>query len=240
LSVELVIEDRDLWTESGLHLDSASGSTYREELLEEWHWRGFLGSRRPWWIARQGLRILRTYLGASSQQGPSASIRLLNIEFAHRSLWEQGLASGAEMIVVLEDDAELTDASDVAQAVAALADSPWAFINLSLSFTPDQLGVADLLLPSGVNWGGLNDRVVLRSTRPITNTVCALVYRRDFLSSLLSSWAALPVEPVLPIDWKMNKVLRSMVESGQLEESSALWVEPGPFIQRSLHPAPQP
>jgi len=82
--------------------------------------------------------------------------------------------------------------------------------------------------------------VVLRSTRPITNTVCALVYRRDFLSLLLSSWAALPMEPILPIDWKMNKVLRSMVESGQLEESSALWVEPGPFIQRSLHPAPQP
>lgn len=239
-SAAVVVEDRDLWNHSGLSLDPRDGFAYREELFEEWRWRGFLGKRRPWWIVRQGMRILRTYMGTSSQEELSASRRLLNIEFAHRSLWEQGIASGAELILILEDDAELGDASEAAHGIAELSEVTWDFVNLSSSFSADQLGVAGLLEPSGIEWDGSNAREVLRSDKPVTNTVCALMFRRGFLSSLLIEWVDLPPEPLLPIDWKMNRVLRLMVESGKLETSSSLWVEPGPFIQRSLHSAPQP
>ena len=239
-TTDVLVEDRDLWSESGLSLDPREGFSYRQELLEEWRWRGFLDTRSRWWMARQGLRILRNRFVASSDEGPGASRRLLNIEFAHRGLWEQGLASGAEVILVLEDDAHLGDAADAAQGIAGLQEATWNFTNLSSSFSADQLGVVSLLQPSGIEWEGSNQRIVLRSEKPVTNTVCALMFRRRFLASLLRYWVDLPLEPLLPIDWKMNRVLRMMVESQSLEASSTLWVEPGPFIQRSLHSAPQP
>lgn len=236
LEVELVVEDRNLWTEVAESGSSGLGTSYRAELAEEWRWRGFLGNRGVFWMARQGLR-----LGASvvrPARGPEAGDgdRLLNIEMAHRSLWKQGLESGAEVVLVIEDDADLEDAEDFAAGLTDLLNVSWSFVNLSLSFDRDALGVTNLLKGSGVSWAGADERSVLRPLRPVTNTVCAMAYRREFVVSLLAHWEAMPMEPVLPIDWKMNRALREMVQDGDLAPDSSLWIEPGPLVQRSLHP----
>lgn len=235
LEATLSIEDRNLWTELGGKLTMPVRSSYREELAEEWRWRGFLGTRSTWWAARHATRWVRTIRGQQADQEQAIQQRLLNIEWAHRSLWEQALDSGSEISLILEDDATVENATDVAEGLVNLATSPWSYVNLSLSFGPDQLGIARLLQPSGLSWGGTVSREVLRSSRPVTNTVCAIGYRREFLTRFVNHWISMPVEPVLPIDWKMNRALRELVNSGILRPGSSLWVEPGPLVQGSLH-----
>ena len=45
-------------------------------------------------------------------------------------------------------------------------------------------------------------------------------------------------KPVLPIDWKLNMALIKLGQSKSLLQGyrGCLFVEPGPLIQRSLHP----
>ena len=236
MAVERAVEDRNLWIDGEETRGGSEGPSYRDELVEEWRWRGFLGTRSPLWTVRQGLRFGRSFLRPRSAGGTGDRLRLLNIEMAHLSLWRRGLDSGASVIVVMEDDADVQDSDDVAAGLEGLLNASWSYVNLSLSFGADDLGVSDVLEACGVTWAGAVHRQVLRAGRPVTNTVCALAYRREFLTNLLAHWEAMPMEPLLPIDWKMNRALREMVESGVLEADSSLWVEPGPLVQRSLHP----
>ena len=166
--------------------------------------------------------------------------RLLNIELAHRALLVQGLASHASWIVILEDDGWCRDIPDLADGLMQLiqdAESDVDFINLSESFDLAELGVKHLLGCCDLVWGGSADRAVLDAQRPVTNTVCAIAYRASFVRQLLDAYSTMPMRPVVPIDWKLNKALMAMTESGELGAGSCLWVVPGPVDQLSMRGA---
>jgi len=241
LVTEVCVEDRNLWSDTGQSVAKGShAKSLRAELREEWAWRTFLATAN--WRSRgvlifRWLRLLlRRYRGGSS----SAVERLLNIEFAHRRPWQCGLNSGAAVVLVLEDDAFCEDPVDTAYGLAELIEQEWVFANLSQSFTSKELGIGSLLENSGMNWngpGGLGvRRRIYRTAKPVTNTVCAVAYRRHFLQNLVSHWDSMPQQPVLPIDWKLNRALREMSASDALGAEPALWIEPAPLLQRSLHP----
>ena len=72
--------------------------------------------------------------------------RLVNIELSHLRIMREAVESGARWVVLLEDDASSTDATARANELAAFiqaADtrSQPLTINLSESFTPEQLGI---------------------------------------------------------------------------------------------------
>ena len=75
---------------------------------------------------------------------------------------------------------------------------------------------------------------VLAASRPISNTVCAILYRADFLGRFLTRFDALPIEPVVPIDWKLNIVLMDMYNAGGIVAGDCWIVTPGPVDQRSM------
>jgi GR25 family glycosyltransferase involved in LPS biosynthesis len=182
------------------------------------------------------------YLTRNSKHWSATNVtRLLNIELSHRNLWQAGLDSGADWILILEDDAYCADASDLAEGLTALVSETGAekrvtFVNLSASFTPKELGVSHLLKVSAdLHWKGSDLRAVFTCARPVTNTVCALLYSRDYLQSLVSVWDSLPMSPVLPIDWKMNKAIMHMQVEPINDMGEALWIEPAPILQRSMH-----
>jgi len=51
--------------------------------------------------------------------------------------------------------------------------------------------------------------------RPVTNTVCAVLYRRSFLAHILAKLEDIPTYPVVPIDWKLNRALMNMNKFGE-------------------------
>jgi len=169
--------------------------------------------------------------------GDNSSLnRLLNIELSHRSLWAAALESGAPWVLILEDDGWAEDVDDFAAGVVRLmGETPApAFVNLSHSFSPKQLHIEHLLRAGRCSWRGGRPRAILESVRPVTNTVCAVLYSAEFLQHLVSAWDAQPLYPVVPIDWKMNRILMSFYEAGSFPSHGCWFVEPGPVIQGSM------
>jgi len=182
---------------------------------------------------RWGRRLWRKFAPPST----SMVERLLNIEMAHVALWAQGLSSGAPWILILEDDASADDLVDLSIGLVELLNgSPDGvqFINVSESFDVSKLGINHLLSATDIDWAGSVTRRVVSASRPVTNTVCAIVYRASFVAELLREFSSMPMRPVVPIDWKLNKALMSMNASGALGADSCWWVVPGPIDQLSM------
>jgi hypothetical protein len=195
-------------------------------------------------IAAGWLRYYRPWHGAEHDQTAGARMvrRLLNIELSHASLLRAGLASGAQWVLILEDDAHSADPVQLAANLQALMASRAdqrepTYVNISQSFSNAELGVEYLLKPvDGFAWTGEPARQVLEASRPISNTVCAILYRADFLTRFLERFDALLIDPVVPIDWKLNIVLMDMYGAGEIVAGDCWVVTPGPVDQRSMQP----
>jgi hypothetical protein len=152
-------------------------------------------------------------------------------------LLRQGLDSGAPWILVLEDDAGCHDVNDLSEGLASLFQSAngEGLVNLSESFTFDELGLTGLLTAEDqMQWSEDGGRAVLRSELPATNTVCAILYSRGAAERILTELEHIPPEPVLPIDWKLNVALVRLHESTGASGISSWFVHPAPIRQRSM------
>ena len=187
--------------------------------------------------AHSALRWLRRGWQRFAPPGKSMVERLLNIELAHQELLRQGIASRAPWILILEDDAWSANIDDLADGLTDLlerADVSVRFINLSESFDLSELGIKHLLGDSDCYWHGSTTRAVLSAQQPVTNTVCAIAYRSSFAEELLAQYGSMPMRPVVPIDWKLNRALMDMRATGSLGAGSCWWVVPGPIDQLSM------
>ena len=169
---------------------------------------------------------------------PASITRLLNIEASHLDLMKRGLDSGAAYVLILEDDAFCDHVGDLARGLVGFihgADTP-SFVNLSTSFSITELGVGHLLRggDQSCSWQGSDNRSVFIGEKPITNTVCAIAYSRNFLVQLVAELDSLPEDPVLPIDWKLNVALMNLFDSNRMTESKCWWIEPAPIKQMSM------
>lgn len=181
-------------------------------------WRPWRGAHRP---GEAGFRMIR---------------RLFNIEYSHRYLMQAGLNSGAEWILIIEDDAASPDIADCTDGLIKLTqDFPdCGYANVSESFALTELGITHLLQPAAGNWRGRIPRTVMTAERPVTNTVCAILYRREFLLRLTNEFDRIPMEPIVPIDWKVNIALRNLYLQGALSPTECLLVTPAPINQLSM------
>ncbi len=174
--------------------------------------------------------------GGDGVAGRRAATRLLNIDLSHLRVLEAGVASGAPWVLVLEDDARATDVPSTAAAllegVDALTATEVAFVSLSESIALERLGVDGLLdgplVAGGPDW-------LVRARTPITNTVCANLYRASFASALADGIRSRGLVPVAPIDWRVNEQVLAMVADGRLGPGSCAWAQPGLFLQGSMH-----
>ncbi|MFM8154860.1 MAG: hypothetical protein ACKOAF_02110 [Actinomycetes bacterium] len=236
------VNTRNLHDPDSLPIDaSVVQETLSAELRLQGEWASYLragGSPSIVDAARSLVRTVRRATRRFRSPSPASVRRLVNIELSHLDLMRGGLASGAEWVLILEDDAFAPDLDDCARGLVALMrDCPAniGYVNVSQSFTNAELGIEHLL--SSViapAWDGSVRRSVLSASRPVTNTVCAILYRREFLSVLVEEMDALPMTPVVPIDWKLNIALMDLFESGRLRDGSCLLVEPAPIDQMSM------
>ena len=235
--VEINIEDLD---HSGVVADRSSVQrALTSELHAEARYSKYIS--RPKYIKnvmRIGARWAMRLKHSLNSPAPRLVSRLLNIEAAHCDLMKRGLESGSDYVLILEDDAFATQLADLVHGISGLINSSStpAFVNLSESFSVDELGVGHLLTSkTDISWQGDDTRVVYLASRSITNTVCAILYSRDFLASVVQEMEALPMEPVLSIDWKLNVALMNLYETRKLDGLECWWVEPAPIKQMSMH-----
>ena len=241
LSVEVVVNTANLWTATGQPVTQEDAvRTLDAEMAVMNRWARYLRQGRLGTTdtIRGAVRSIRRSVVRARRPTPDSVRRLLDIEASHLDLMARALASGSPWILILEDDAESADVVDCAEGLASLfarKGSVPAFVNVSESFTPEQLGIDHLLAPTDVPWAGTFSRVVLAAERPVTNTVCAVAYRRSFLVDLVSSWNERGLFPVVPIDWKLNDILMDFHRQGLIGAGDCWLVEPAPIRQMSMH-----
>jgi len=220
-----------------LTVEMSRESVWQEIRLEA-KWSEFLERRHNFrQFVRLTARRARFFLDWKKNSKDLELRRLLNIEYSHVDLYRRAVKSEAEWALILEDDAESMDINDLVSGLVSLTESNSnaKLINLSASFTLDQIGVRHLLsLIEGLSWSGGATREVLGSRKPATNTVCAIAFRTDFLAQVLADFDSQPAFPVLPIDWKLNETLMRMYGTGEIGANECLFIEPAPIVQLSM------
>lgn len=254
VATTLVVRTEDAHDEAVLPLTTeVVRESLREKFRVERSWQGYLHQGGPegtlarlrrraaltFWQGQQEATLLepwRRELVPTSTAVRSVR-RLVNIELSHVALLREAVTSGSDWALVLEDDAATSDIDDCSVGLVGLmSDSGTApaYVNISQSHTYAELGIEHLLSDSGARWHGPVHRRILRSSRPVTNTVCAILYRTSFAQLLLAEFDALPMTPVVPIDWKLNLALMRMHGGGLLPEGSCWVVDPAPIDQLSM------
>jgi hypothetical protein len=246
LEVLTGVSDENALDPSMLKIDSAAvRRSIRAELDTERRWRRLLaGGTEPWWQAGAFClrRLVRTSRlappwGGTPEDGARMVRRLANIELSHLRLIDDAVASGARWALLLEDDAGSPDGvafgGELAAFIAAVdSHEQPRMVSQSDSFTAEDLGIAALLLPVSPARGPWP---MHSATRAVTNTVCATLYRHDFLEQLQRTLAAIPLDPVIPIDFKLNEALMRLAAGYQ--PGDAWLASPAPLAQRSGVPA---
>jgi len=237
------IQGRNLATEQGLTFTQQDvRDSIHAELETESRWRAYLNpqSNKLGITLFMALRMIYRRINNRKSKGQRMLIRLANIELAHLDLLQQALDTNSDWVLIIEDDAQLTDTGGLAAHLLnfiqtqGLREKP-KYLNLSQSFSEKHLKTRSLLSPVA-RWNQAGEELVhvYSSKKPFTNTVCAILYRREFLLELNIQLSAIPLKPIIPIDWKLNNVILTMVEQGSLGYGDYWTVEPGPIIQGSI------
>ncbi len=243
VSSQVQVNTANFFDENELELTAAMArASVREEIRLESAWFRFLERHDH---VDQGVRVLGRWVHFVLKWRLNSQTkelrRLLNIEYSHVDLYRRGVASGCHWVIILEDDAFAEDPESLAGNLVGLLDFPDVpkMINLSTSFSLSEIGMEHLLtqVPS-VAWSGSSVRAVLSSSRPATNTVCAIAFRADFLRDVVADFDSQSLEPVVPIDWKLNASLMRLWASGSIGAGECWFIEPGPVLQLSMQQDP--
>lgn len=248
VKVTVEIHDADHHDDTILPLTrSEVRASIRAEMALEERWRAFINPAQSRAILRVLMAARRAYREmrlappwqTSTDASPSGEAmlrRLVNIELAHLHLLHNAHQEGCDWALIVEDDARTEDPSALAAALGQFArrrrGGQPAYVNVSRSFSHERLDVQQHLTPIG-SWDPTTR--MLSSDLPLTNTVCAILYRGEFLSRLLPAMDAIPVSPVLPIDWKLNQALLALVEAGDMGPGDCWFLDPAPILQGSMH-----
>jgi hypothetical protein len=166
-------------------------------------------------------------------------IRQSNISAGHINLTKQSLRSGKKYVLVLEDDFLIEDMKSVNEMLkfvtnTDISSSKLQIINLSKSFSHQELGFRNFVKDTVVNTSFPNQSIdVLKY--PVTNTVCATLYKINFLIKLTSELESQKQISIIPIDHKINIALNKLIRKGLIDKECYGSSNPSLFIQGSLH-----
>jgi len=239
ITTKVQINSENLFDPSHFQLDPRMArESVRAEIRLEGVWRDYLdGPNRHREQIRIAGRSVKFRLNRRKNSVTTELRRLLNIEYSHLDLYRAAIESGSLWTIILEDDAYASNLKDLAIGLVELTDTSGSvsIVNLSESFPLSEIGVQHLLkLSSDNQWIGSSARVLYELERPVTNTVCAIAFRTDFLAKVVADFDAQPRFPVVPIDWKLNATLMRLFENGEVGSNECLFVEPAPIVQLSM------
>ena len=166
-------------------------------------------------------------------------IRQSNISASHLNSMKQSLESGESFVLILEDDFLFTDMEAIIKMLkfatsVEVSKSKLQLINLSKSFSYQELGFQNFVESSikAVNYPNYMIDIL---KYPVTNTVCATLYKSDFLKKLVCELETLKMVSLIPIDHKVNIALNKLIKKGLIDKKSYGSSNPSLFIQGSLH-----
>ena len=166
-------------------------------------------------------------------------IRQSNISASHLTSMKQSLESGESFVLILEDDFLINDMEAIMIMLkfatsVEVSKSKLQLINLSKSFSYQELGFQNFVESSIKDVNHPNYTIDILKY-PVTNTVCATLYKSDFLKKLVCELESLKMVSLIPIDHKINIALNKLLKKGLIDKECYGSSNPSLFIQGSLH-----
>ncbi len=158
-----------------------------------------------------------------------------NISESHISQFLDSIRSNFEFSLILEDDFRLNQDYSLELAINSLLEfmkinSNVSVISVSESFSFSKLGISNVV--SNIQFNNLN---LYEATFPVTNTVSAMLYEREFLRQMLPYLFEYRKYRIIPIDHKINMALHQIYKKKNSESGFFYFMQPGLFIQDSIH-----
>ncbi len=242
INVVTLISDRNDFSSSGKVIGIADRvrSAWRQVQVEK-AWEEYLQestgsdslSRRHGAFFFSGMFVKRAI---SYVFNPSPLARLANIDYSHLRVLKEGVASGANWVLIVEDDAQFAEpvrTANVLRTVVEFFDghSSNIFINLSDSIDTVQLKVDRIVSGDNSVLTLANDSELLEISPAISNTVCANIYSNSFARDFVSAIETQGMFPSVPIDWRLNQ----LIMDDRATPVECYWIIPGLFLQGSMH-----
>jgi hypothetical protein len=166
----------------------------------------------------------------------SSLARLANIDLSHLRLLKEGVASGADWVLIIEDDARFGNIVTTAGMLQTIIEflnghSSRVFINLSESIDTIELRVDGIVSGGNSVLTLSNESELLGISPAISNTVCANMYSLHFAREFGSAIEVQGILPSIPIDWRLNQLIMEM----KATPVECYWIKPGLFLQGSMH-----
>jgi hypothetical protein len=162
--------------------------------------------------------------------------RLANIDLSHLRVLKEGIASGADWVLIIEDDAQFADPVRTAGVLGTVLEflghpARSIFVNLSESIDTVELRVDGIVSAGNPVLALTNGSELLEISPAISNTVCANIYSLDFASEFARAIEVQGILPSVPIDWRLNQ----LIMEARVTPAECYWVKPGPFLQGSMY-----
>jgi hypothetical protein len=162
--------------------------------------------------------------------------RLANIDLSHLRVLKEGVAGGADWVLIIEDDAQFADPVRTAGVLGTVLEflghpTRSIFVNLSESIDTGDLRVDGIVSAGNPVLALTNGSELLEISQAISNTVCANIYSLDFANEFASAIEVQGILPSVPIDWRLNQLIMQDRET----PVECYWVIPGLFLQGSMH-----
>jgi len=166
-------------------------------------------------------------------------LRQSNISSGHLALMCSPLNNNKKYSIILEDDFYIEDFSKLISILEFVVSTMeinenLMVVNLSKSFTFQEMGIKNFTNKS-IHFLADSDYKLDILNYPITNTVCATIYRVDFLKILVDELSLLTPKSLIPIDHKINIALSNLIKKKVVSSDCYGSLEPGIFVQGSLH-----
>jgi hypothetical protein len=180
-----------------------------------------------------GMFVKRTIFYLSNS---NSLARLANIDLSHLRVLNEGVSSGADWVLITEDDAQFADPVRTAGVLQKVVEflgshSSHIFINLSESIDTVELRVDGIVSAGNSVLTLTNGSDLLEISPSISNTVCANMYSLDFASEFAIAIEVQGILPSVPIDWRLNQ----LIMEARVTPVECYWVKPGLFLQGSMH-----
>ena len=167
------------------------------------------------------------------------ALRQANISNNHISILSDFNKQNIEWIIVLEDDIMMSNSIEIKESIKEIINSVQEIIdtkivNLSKSFSDYDLGIENIKIKK-IDINEERTRTINLYTHPISNTVCATLYKADILTKIVQELKSMEKYFFIPIDHKLNIAMYEMLKNKEVKKTLYASIEPGVFIQGSLH-----
>jgi hypothetical protein len=164
--------------------------------------------------------------------------RQMNISFSHVRALNYNFSKKIKWLMIVEDDIIITEVKELYESmqflIEEMEENNFKIANASQSFDENDLGLKKLRKRRIIS--KKNKKLILAEYSYISvNTVCATIYSRKIVGSLLKKLREINRFKLVPIDYKISEALALLTKENKIKSNDYVSLINSPIVQGSMN-----